>query len=112
MARAIVARQSAVLSVPIAVSLPNNAATTVINVSTYVNGIGMLIAGVSIVATTSVKFYASAQFSKNAAGTDWNLSYQTSGQTPPVGFSITITTAGIIQIVMPSVAGYVSATIQ
>jgi hypothetical protein len=91
------------------ISIANNATTTIQNVSAY--EAGELTGWVSISATTPLKFYLSAQFSKNGAGTDYNLSYQTTGDTPPTGFSVAVTAAGIIQIVMPNVTGFASASI-
>ena len=91
------------------IAIANNATSTIQNVASY--QAGELSGYVAIIATSSVKFFIKAQFSKNAAGTDYNLSYQTSGETPPVGWSMTVTTAGLIQIVMPSAAGFTSSTI-
>lgn len=91
------------------ISLANNATTTVQDVSSY--EAGELSGWVSIAATTSLKFYVAAQFAKNGAGTDYNISFQTSGDTPPVGFSVTVTSAGLIRIVMPNVTGFASASI-
>ena len=91
------------------VSLANNATSTVQDVSAY--NAGELTGWVSISATTPLRFYISAQFSKNGAATNWNLSYQTSGDTPPTGFVLQITSGGIIQAVLPSITGFVSASI-
>ena len=91
------------------IALANNATTTVQNVSAY--DAGELSGSVVIAATTSLRFFVSAQFSRNGAGTNYNVSYQASGDTPPVGFQITITSAGLLQVVMPSVAGFTSAAI-
>lgn len=91
------------------IPLSNNTTNTVQDVSAY--NAGELSGWVEIDATTPYKFYVNAQFSENGAGTDFNVSYQTSGDTPPAGFSITITSAGILQAVMPNLAGFVSASI-
>jgi hypothetical protein len=91
------------------ISIANNATSTIQNVSAY--EAGELTGWIAIAATTPLKFYVSAQFAKNGAGTDYNLSYQTTGDTPPSGFSVAVTAAGIIQIVMPSVTGFASASI-
>lgn len=91
------------------VALANNATTTIQNVSAY--DAGEVTGWVSIAATTPLKFYVSAPFAKNGAGTDYNISPSYLGDTPPVGFSITVTSGGLIQATLPSVAGFVSASI-
>jgi len=91
------------------VSLANNATTTIQNVSTY--DAGELTGWVSIAATTPLKFYVSAPFAKNGAGTDYNISPSYLGDTPPVGFSVTVTSGGLIQATLPSVAGFTAASI-
>lgn len=91
------------------ISLANNATTTVQDVSAY--EAGELTGWVSIAATTPLKFYVAAQFSKNGAGNNYNISYQTSGDAPPAGFLVQVTAAGLVQIVMPSVTGFASASI-
>lgn len=91
------------------IALANNATTTVQDVSAY--EAGQLEGYVSISATTSLKFYVEAQFSRNGAGTNYNVSYQTSGDTPPAGFLVQITAAGLLQVVMPSVTGFTSSAI-
>ena len=90
-------------------ALPNNAVTTVQSLSVY--QAAEMTGYISLVGTASQKFYFSAQVSKNAAGTDFNLSWQYSGETPVVGFNITVTTGGLVQVTLPSIAGYVSGTI-
>lgn len=91
------------------ISLSNNSTSTVQNVSSY--DAGKLSGWVSISATTPLRFYVEASFSKSGAGSDYFLSYRTSGDNPPVGFSLAITSSGIIQCAMPSVIGFVSASI-
>jgi hypothetical protein len=91
------------------IAFANNATSTIQSVSSYQGG--ELSGYVSIVATTSIKFFIKAQFSKNAAGTDFNFSYQTSGETPPASFVMSVTSAGLIQITIGSLAGFVSASI-
>lgn len=91
------------------IALANNATTTVQNISAY--DAGELTGWISITATTPLRFYVSAKFSKNGAGTDFNLSYQTSGDTPPTGFVVTATAAGLLQVTLPSVTGFASASI-
>jgi hypothetical protein len=72
---------------------------------------GELTGWVEIDGTTDSKFYVSAPFAKNGAGSDYNISPQYVGDTPPVGFSMSVTSGGIIQATLPSIAGYVSAKI-
>lgn len=91
------------------IPLANNATTTVQNVAAY--EAGELSGWVAISATTPLKFYVTAQFSKNGAGNNYNISYQTSGDTPPVGFVLQVTSAGLIQAVLPSITGFTSASI-
>ena len=91
------------------ISLANNATTTVQDVSAY--AAGELSGWITIAATTPLQFYVQAQFAKNGAASDYNLAYQTTGDTPPVGFSLTVTSGGLVQAVMPSLAGYSSASV-
>lgn len=89
------------------ISLSNNTTATIQNMSSY--DAGEIVGWVYIDATTDYRFYVSAQFAKNGAGSNYNLSYQTVGDTPPAGFSITITSGGVIQYTMPNVTGFSSA---
>jgi len=68
---------------------------------------------VYINATVSKRFYLKAQVSRNGAGTDYNVSFQTSGETPPSGFNISVTSAGVVQLTLASasIAGFVSAKV-
>lgn len=91
------------------ISLANNATTTVQNVSAY--AAGELSGWITIAATTPLQFYVQAQFAKNGAASDYNIAYQTTGDTPPVGFSLTVTSGGLVQAVLPSITGYTSASI-
>jgi hypothetical protein len=91
------------------ISLANSATTSVQSVSAY--DAGELAGWVFIDGTANTRFYIQAQFAKNGAGTDFNISYQTTGDTPPAGFSMTVTSVGVIQVTLPSVAGFSSATI-
>ncbi|MEY2859113.1 MAG: hypothetical protein RLZZ74_3426 [Cyanobacteriota bacterium] len=91
------------------IALGNNTVTNVQSVAAY--QAGELTGWVEIDGTTDSKFYVSAPFAKNGAATDYNISPQYVGDTPPVGFLITVTSAGIIQATLPSIAGYVSAKI-
>jgi hypothetical protein len=91
------------------IAFANNATSTIQDVSAYQGG--ELSGYVSISATVSQKFFVKAQFSKNAAGTDYNLSYQTSGETPPASFVMSVTAAGLIQITIGTLAGFTAASI-
>lgn len=73
---------------------------------------GELTGWVYLDATADKKFYVSAPFAKNGAGTDWNISPSYVGDTPPTGFGITMTSAGLIQLTMnPLPTGFVSGYI-
>lgn len=91
------------------IALANNAVTNVQSVAAY--QAGELTGWVEIDGTTDLKFYVAAPFAKNGAGSDYNISPQYVGDTPPVGFSMSVTSGGIIQATLPSIAGYVSAKI-
>jgi hypothetical protein len=91
------------------IALSNNATTTVQNIAAY--DAGELTGWVSITATTPLRFYVAAQFSKNGAANNYNVSYQVSGDTPPTGFVVTATSGGLLQITLPSVTGFASASI-
>jgi hypothetical protein len=54
---------------------------------------------------TNQKFYFQAPFAQNGAGTDWNISPSYVGDTPPTGFSITISSAGAISATCPTFSG-------
>lgn len=66
---------------------------------------------VEIDGSTDYRFHVQAQFAKNGAGTDWNMSYQVVGDTPPVGFSMSINSSGVISVALPSIASFGSAKI-
>ena len=89
------------------ISLSNNTTANVQDVSGY--DAGEIVGWVYIDAGTDYRFLLKAQFAKNGAGTNWNLSYQTVGDTPPAGFSFSITSGGVIQYTMPSVASFSTA---
>lgn len=91
------------------IALGNNTVTNVQSVAAY--QAGELTGWVEIDGTTDLKFYVAAPFAKNGAATDYNISPQYVGDTPPVGFSLSVTSGGIIQATLPSIAGYVSAKI-
>lgn len=89
------------------ITLSNSTTATVQDVSTY--DAGELTGWISITATTPLKFFVKAPFAKNGAGTNWNISPSYMGDTPPAGFSLSITSGGVIQYTMPSVSGFTSA---
>ena len=91
------------------IAFSNSATSNIQDVGSYQGG--ELSGYVSISATTSSKFFIKAQFSKNAAGTDFNLSWQYSGETPPASFVMSVTAAGLIQITIGTLAGFTSASI-
>jgi hypothetical protein len=61
--------------------------------------------------TTKYRFHLSAQFAKNGLDNDWNISYQTTGDTPPAGFAVTIANTGAVSITLPNIGGYSSAKV-
>ena len=91
------------------INLLNNTTGNIQDVSAY--DAGELTGWIYIDATTDLRFYVSAPFAKTGAGTNWNISPAYMGDTPPSGFSISITSAGIIQYTMPSVTGFSTAVI-
>jgi hypothetical protein len=84
-------------------TLANNTTATIQNVSGY--DAGELTGWIFIDATTDYRFYVQAQFVKGADG-NYDVSYQTSGDTPPAGFSLSMTNAGLLQYTMPNLAGF------
>jgi hypothetical protein len=91
------------------IALSNNTTTNVQDVSAY--QAGQLVGWIEIDGTTDYKFFVSAPFAKNGAGTDYNMSPQYVGDTPPVGFDFVITTGGTIRAILPNIPGFVSAKI-
>lgn len=94
--------------------IPLSAVTTAQTIYTAPAGLdaGELTGWVYLDATTDKKFYISAPFAKNGAGNDWNISPSYVGDTPPAGFSMTMTSGGLIQITMnPLPTGFVSGYI-
>jgi hypothetical protein len=69
---------------------------------------GELTGWVFISSAAPVRFYVSAKFAKSGAGGDYNLSYQTTGDTPPAGFLVDITTTGMIRVTLPASSGSTS----
>lgn len=90
-------------------SLNNNGSTNIQDMSDY--DAGELSGWVYIDATSPLRFYVEAQVSKNGAGNDYNISYQTSGDTPPSGFDMNVSSAGMVSVVLPDVSGFSSANI-
>lgn len=90
------------------ISLPNNTTQVVQDVSIY--DAGELAGWVYIDATTDLRFYVQAQFVKGGDG-NYDLAYQVTGDTPPAGFLMTMSNAGVISITLPSITGYTSAFI-
>jgi hypothetical protein len=89
--------------------LTNDDITNINDVSAY--DAGEMTGWVEIDGTTDTRFYIAMQFSKTGANNDFNISYQVSGDAVPVGFDIDITSAGIIQLTMPLITGFISAKI-
>jgi hypothetical protein len=87
-------------------TLANNTTATIQNVSGY--DAGELAGWIYIDATTDYRFYVQAQFVRGADN-NYDVSYQTSGDTPPAGFLLSITNGGLLQYTMPNLAGF-SAT--
>lgn len=84
------------------VILANNATTNTQNVSSY--DAGKMTGWVYIDGTTKYRFYIEIQFSRNGANSDFNVSYQTSGDTPPSGFAVGYA-SNYVTITLPSVGG-------
>lgn len=84
-------------------TLANNTTATIQNMSGY--DAGELAGWFYINATTDYRFYVQAQFVRGADN-NYDVSYQTSGDTPPAGFSISMTNAGLLQYTMPNLAGF------
>ena len=92
--------------------LLNNTTGNIQDVSAY--EAGELTGWVSITNTTaanSLRFYVRAPFAKNGAASNWNISPSYMGDTPPSGFSLSITSGGVIQYTMPNVSGFSAANI-
>ena len=90
-------------------TLTNNATSNIQDVSAY--KAGELTGWVTIDADTNYRFYLQVQFAENGDDTDYNIAYQTTGDTPPTGFSVSVTSAGLIQLTLPNLSGFTSATI-
>lgn len=92
------------------IALSNNATTTIQNAAAYdsveLNG------WIFINATIKYRYLFKAQVTKKGDGTDYLVSFQHSGDTPPDGFNISVTTAGLVQVTLPSLSGFSSAIAQ
>jgi hypothetical protein len=88
------------------VALTSGAVTNVQNVAGMTAG--ELAGWVFISSSPARRFYVSAKFALSGAGGDYNLSYQTTGDTPPVGFLVDITTTGMICVTLPASSGSTS----
>lgn len=88
------------------VSLTSGATTNVQTVAGMTAG--ELTGWVFISSASPVRFYVSAKFALSGAGGDYNLSYQTTGDAPPSGFLVSITTGGMIQVTLPASSGSTS----
>jgi hypothetical protein len=91
------------------INLLNNNTTTIQNASAYDSG--ELTGWVTIAATTPRRFFIRAPFAKNGANNDYNISPSYVGDTVPVGFTTTITAAGLIQMTLPNLAGFTLGTV-
>lgn len=89
------------------VALTSAATTNVQNVAGM--SAGELTGWVFINSSPAKRFYIAAQFALSGAGGDYNLSYQTSGDAPPTGFLMDITTTGIIKVTLPAASGTTSS---
>jgi hypothetical protein len=92
------------------ITLANNIATPVQDVSAW--DAGELTGFVFIDATTDLRFHIKMQFARVGAGGNYNIAYQTMGDTPPVNFAVAISAGGVISITLPTIAGFVSSYIQ
>ena len=92
------------------IGLTNNAVTTIQNAAAYDSV--ELSGWVYINATTPLRFAIKVQVTKNGAGNNYLASFQTSGDTPPSGFDVDATAAGLVQVTLPSIAGFTSAVVQ
>ena len=91
------------------ITLANNATTDVQDVSLY--DAGSIEGWVYIDAPTDIRFYVKAPFSKYGAAANYYISPSYVGDTPPAGYSMTVTAAGKIQITLPSITSFTSAVI-
>jgi len=93
------------------VTLANNATTQIQYVLPY--DAGEIVGWVSLTNSTPAnnkKFYIQIQFAKNGVGSDYYVTYQVLGDTPPVGFLVNYS-ANYVQIVLPNISGFISGSI-
>lgn len=88
------------------VALTSGATTNVQSVAGMTAG--ELEGWVFISSASPVRFYISAKFALSGSGGDYNLNYQTTGDVPPAGFLMDITTAGMIRVTLPASSGSTS----
>jgi hypothetical protein len=94
------------------ITLPNNATQTVQDVSLYDAGsISGWVLITNSTAANTLRFYVNAPFAKYGGTSNYYISPAYVGDTPPTGFAMTVTAAGLIQVTLPSVTGYASAVI-
>lgn len=92
------------------IALSNNNVTTIQNASAYDSV--ELSGWIYINATIPYRFSVKIQVTRKGDGTNYLVSHQTSGDTPPDGFDVDATAAGLVQITLPSIAGFTSAIVQ
>ncbi len=94
-------------------SLNNAATTTIFDASSYISIeiIGILTINVNA-PSVSTRFLIKSQVTKKGNNTDYLLSYQTSGDNPPIGFTINATSGGLVQITLPSINNFSSSSVQ
>jgi hypothetical protein len=91
------------------IALANNAVSNIQLISAY--NAGEIAGWVFIDGSTNYRFYVSVPFAKKGDDTDYYVSPTYMGDTPPVGFSITVTSGGQVQVTMPNIPVYVGAYI-
>jgi hypothetical protein len=95
------------------IGLANNTATTIQNVSGYSAGTGGSLKGyIQIDATTDTVITFETQFTKPLTGTGYNATTTFGAGDVPSGLSIDITTGGLIQVTLPSIAGLTAGNAQ
>lgn len=83
--------------------------TNIMDVSPY--DAGEIAGWFYINATNKYRFWFSAKFAKAGIGNDYWISPSTMGDAPPAGFSIGVTNTGIVQVFLPAITGFVSASV-
>lgn len=93
------------------VGLANNTVTSIQLVTAY--DAGELTGWVNLPNSTpanSKKFYVQIQFAKNGLGTDYNVAFQTTGDTPPAGFNVDYS-GGYVRVTLPNISGLTNSSI-